>query len=206
MRETYEIYQSVLVHICVMACAILSVSLFFYKVVVPFMLPIWDAVRRYVSLHTIEKCLIGIFVCGMIYCGATKPTIRWDTGLYDDGSEITNNTVAIRWRYSGIPSASTIYIDYRPNGSTNEWHGLGESVASALAWNGTVTDATNYDYYVYSTYIPPVPVHTNGVWVGQAYETKARVGAKAFLVIGGRITDNGNVIAPPISNVNERNE
>lgn len=192
MEAAYAIYQNILLWVClaalgavVMCCLAVILAGF------------WDFVGRLFSLGLIQGALCFFVFLGFIRYGATKPTIRWDVGLYDDGSEITNNTVAIRWRYSGIPSASTIYIDYRPNGSTNEWQGLGESVASALAWNGTVADATNYDYYVYSTYIPPVPVHTNGVWVGQAYETKARSGAAAFLILNGKIKDGGRTIAPP---------
>jgi hypothetical protein len=88
-------------------------------------------------------------------------------------------------------------VDYRLAGSTNEWENLGETLASSLMLSATLENATNYDYWVYSTYIPPVPVHTNGVWVGQAYETKARVGASAFLIINGVVEQNGKAIAPP---------
>lgn len=145
----------------------------------------------------IERLFLAFLVVGMIHYGATKSIIRWDAGLRDEGSVITNNLVQIRWSYFGIPAASTVYIDYRESGTTNEWQSLGETVASALAWDGELADATNYDYYVYSTYIPPVPVHTNGVWVGQAYETKSRVGAKAFLILNGKLTDQGRTIATP---------
>ena len=157
----------------------------------------WRIVKKHFPITGIKWFLGAAYVCAVAYCGATKPTIRWDAGLRDEGSVITNNLVQIRWSYFGIPAASTVYIDYRESGTTNEWQSLGETVASALAWDGVLADATNYDYYVYSTYIPPVPVHTNGVWVGQAYETKSRVGAKAFLILNGKLTDQGRTIATP---------
>jgi hypothetical protein len=90
-----------------------------------------------------------------------------------------------------------VFIDYREAGSTNKWLNLAETLASAQEWTGTLANATNYDYWVYSTYVPPVPVHTNGVWVGQAYETKARVGAKSFLILNGLVQEHGRTIATP---------
>lgn len=140
-----------------------------------------------------------VAVCAAMYGGSKAFFVRisFDEGLYDNGSVVTNDLVKIRWTYSGIPAASSVFIDYRETGTTNSWSGLGESVASALAFDATLADATNYEYFVYSTYIPPVPVHTNGVWTGQAYETKSRVGAGAFVIINGRVTEHGRAVAPP---------
>ena len=139
------------------------------------------------------------------YWGGSKG-IRWDTGLHDNGSVITNDTVEVRWTYSGIPSASSVFIDYREEGTTNEWRNLGETTATAGEWFGTLANATNYEYWIYSTYVPPVPVHTNGVWVGQAYETKARVGASAFVIINGVVEQHGKAIAPPSAKKKEDGE
>ena len=156
------------------------------------------AIKRWIGLDVFGKALCAAMVVGAVLYGGSKGVfIRWDTGLRDNGSEVTNSTVRIRWQYQGIPGASSVFIDYRLAGSTNEWEGLGESVASALGWDGTLENATNYEYWVYSTYVPPVPVHTNGVWVGQTYETKARVGAKAFLILNGKVQEHGRTIAPP---------
>lgn len=192
MSEAYAIYQTALLYACLAALGAVAVYLLLRLFAWG-----WRWMVREFPITSIQWFIGCVLSVGIFYCGITKPTIRWDVGLYDDGSEITNDTVAIRWRYNGIPSTSTVFIDCRPNGSTNAWQGLGETIASAQAWNGTLADATNYDYYVYSTYIPPVPVHTNGVWVGQAYETKARAGASAFLILNGKISDHGRVIAPP---------
>ena len=157
----------------------------------------WRAVRR---LAECGWAFLALFVF-MWHVGATK-SIRWDAGLTNNGTLITNDTVEVRWTYSGIPAASTVYIDIRPEGTTNEWQTLGETTAAAGQWLGTLANATNYDYWVYSTYVPPVPVHTNGVWVNQGYETKERRGAAAFLIINGRIDSHGRPIAPPSARKN----
>lgn len=136
------------------------------------------------------------FVVGAVFYGGSK-SIRWDVGLRDNGTEITNDTVTVRWTYTGIPSASSVFIDVRECGSDGEWQNLGETVASALEWTGTLANATNYDYLVYTTYVPPSPVHTNGVWVGPVYETKKRQGAQSFILINGVIREHGKAIAPP---------
>ena len=143
------------------------------------------------------SCAVSLaFVVCLVFYGGSKH-IRFDTGLTDNGSMITNGTVHVAWRYSGIPSGSSLYIDYRLDGSTNEWENLAETTVAALEWNGTLPDATNYEYYVYTTYIPPTPVHTNGVWQGQVYETKAHKGANAFIILGGKLKEHGATIAPP---------
>ena len=153
--------------------------------------------RALFGASKVQGVLALAAVCGAIMYGGSKPTVRFDDGLRDNGTLITNDLVQVRWTYSGIPGASSVFIDYRESGSTNEWLNLGETLASALAWDGTLANATNYDYWIYSTYVPPVPVHTNGVWVGQAYETKARVGAKGFIILNGKLQEHGRTIAPP---------
>lgn len=194
MMEHWASFQNVLMVVCF---AMLAVCLF--ALAVAGALPgVTDAIRRYLGLDNFGKIVCAACIgCAVLYGGSKGVSIRWDAGLSDNGSEITNDTVRVRWNYSGIPAASSVFIDYREAGSTNKWDSLGETVASALEWTGILANATNYEYWVYSTYIPPVPVHTNGVWVGQTYETKARVGAKAFLILNGKVQEHGRTVAPP---------
>lgn len=191
----YQAWQTWLMWACLGMLGVMAVGIILYGFGLA-----WGKVREWWSLPLIERVLAGVFVVGFAYYGSTKhgaPSVRWDDGLADNGTLITNDTVSVRWTYSGIPSASSVFIDYREAGSTNEWLNLAETLASAQEWTGTLANATNYDYWVYSTYVPPVPVHTNGVWVGQAYETKARVGAKSFLILNGLVQEHGRTIAPP---------
>ena len=195
--EWYEEYQRLLMAGCLWALAAL-LPLYGLVKVWPLLQEAWNDAMKGRSLLT-KALAVGFFLVNF-YLGATKPSqvsVRWDDGLRDNGTLITNDTVAVRWTYSGIPGASSVFIDYREAGTTNDWLNLAETLASAQEWTGTLANATNYAYWVYSTYVPPVPVHTNGVWVGQTYETKARVGAKSFLILNGKIQEHGRTIAPP---------
>ena len=192
MKEVADIFQRVTLIICLCAMATIALGYAAYAM--------GDALarlRRLFGSSKVSGMLTLAAIVGMILYGGSKPTVKFDDGLRNNGTEITNDTVRIRWTYSGIPAASSVFIDYRESGSDGEWLNLGETVASALGWDGTLANATNYDYWVYSTYVPPVPVHTNGVWVGQAYETKSRVGAKSFLILNGKVQEHGRTIAPP---------
>lgn len=152
-----------------------------------------NALRKFLGL----QALASLLVVACIFYGGGKSSFSFDTGLRNNGSYSTNDTVHVAWTYIGIPSASSVYIAYRETNTTNAWEDLGETVASALSWDGTVQNATNYDYLVYTTYVPPSPVHTNGVWQGPVYETKRRVGAGSFIVIGAEVREHGKAIAPP---------
>lgn len=195
MDGIYQSWQNGVMWACLGMLGVMAVGIILYGFG-----QAWGKVREWWSLPLIERVLAGVFVVGFAYYGSTKhgaPSVRWDDGLRDNGTLITNDTVAVRWTYSGIPGASSVFIDYREAGTTNDWLNLAETLASAQEWTGTLANATNYDYWVYSTYVPPVPVHTNGVWVGQAYETKAKVGAAAFLILNGKVVADGRTIAPP---------
>ena len=194
MEEFVRDFQHTLMLVCLAALALCLFALAVLRV-----LPsVTDAIRRFCGMDNFGRAVCALCIVGAVMYGGSKGvSVRWDAGLEDNGTLITNDTVAVRWTYSGIPSASSVFIDYRLAGSTNEWENLGETLASALMFGAVLANATNYDYWVYSTYVPPVPVHTNGVWVGQAYETKARVGAAAFLILNGKVQEHGRTIAPP---------
>ena len=183
----------------IMAACFAGLAVCLFSLAVAKALPgVTECIRKYLGLDKFGKIVCGALIVGAVMYGGSKGVyIRWDTGLRDNGSEVTNDTVRIRWTYQGIPAASSVFIDIRENGTTNAWENLGETLASALGWDGTLANATNYEYWVYSTYVPPVPVHTNGVWLGQTYETKARVGAAAFLILNGKVQEHGKTIAPP---------
>ena len=202
MKELADIFQRVSLILCLAALATIALGYAAYAAG-----DFLARLRRLFGSSKIQGLLaVAAIVGATMYGGSKGVYVKWDDGLHDNGTLITNDTVAVRWTYSGIPSASSVFIDYREAGSTNEWDSLGETVASALEWTGTLANATNYDYWVYSTYIPPVPVHTNGVWVGQAYETKARVGAKSFLILNGKVQEGGRTIAPPAAKRKDEQE
>lgn len=192
VRQLADILQHVTLVAGVAALAAMACGYFAYA--------LGDLVARLRRLFGSSKVrgllALAAIACAVMY-GGGKMTVRWDTGLRDSGTEITNDTVRVRWTYSGIPAESSVFVDYRETGSTNAWANLAEALASALGIDATLANATNYDYWIYSTYVPPVPVHTNGVWVGQMYETKERRGANAFLILNGKVQEHGRTIAPP---------
>lgn len=115
--------------------------------------------------------LLLLAIAAMLY-GGTKPSFRYDGGIKASAAKksyATNDTVVVFWERDPRtifqpPDNAPVYIDYRPIGSTNEWGMLAQSVVNAWGWTGELEAATNYDFNVYAYYIPPEPVHTNGVW------------------------------------------
>lgn len=199
---TYAAYQYALMVLCLVGLAALIIT--------PAFALAWRKVRSFASVGKIQFALVAAFVCCFVQYGATKgggggytPRISWDEGLTNAGSSISEDGyVDIRWNYSGIPSASVVFIDYKPL-TGGEWVNLGVAAASEHRFAKRLANARDYQYFVYSTYTPPPPVHTNGVWVGKAYRTTGN--GKGFVVVQSRITEDGKVIATP-EQVKKENE
>ena len=163
---------------------------------------VWEEVRKYLSLGVVQKLLCATFVLGLFYYGATKPLVRYDGGIKSGVTEnlITNDLVQIYWQRNlnigvYVPESATVYIDYRLSDDTNGvWVSLAETTVGEWGWSGTVANATNYDYNVWAYYIPPDPVHTNGVWV---YRTMRDRRNENVIPLRARIEVNGSAIATP---------
>jgi len=121
-----------------------------------------------------RSAAVAVFLLGAVVAAiyADKPTptpsatIMWDSGLTDNGSIATNDTVFIRGTFDPLMATDALHVDYRDKGSTN-------ALDCVRTYNGTVSDltlgftvtisnATNRIVYVWSEYVPPSPVHTNG--------------------------------------------
>ena len=155
------------------------------------------------KLH--RQVFAAAFLLVSFYLGATKPSaprVTYDGGIKAGATVnvVTNDTVSIYWQRdtSGgiyIPESAAVYIDYRPNTATNEeWGLLAQTTVGAWGWSGTVQNATNYDYSVWAYYIPPEPVHTNGVWT---YKTHFDRNSDYAIPLRARIEVNGKAIATP---------
>ena len=200
MDGIYQAWQTGLLWVCLCALGAMAALLFLAKVAAP----AWDALRRWWSLPCIQRVIVAVCVVGLSYYGATKQ--GWHVG-YDGGIKagatanvVTNDTVSIHWQRdtSGgvyVPESAAVYIDYRPNTETNaEWGLLAQTTVGAWGWSGTVENATNYDYNVWAYYIPPEPVHTNGVWT---YKTHFDRSGEYALPLRARVEVNGVAIATP---------
>ena len=200
MNGIYQAWQTGLLWVCLCALGAMAAWLFLAKVAAP----AWDALCRWWSLPCIQRVIVGVCVVGLSYYGATKQGwhVAYDGGIKAGATAnvVTNNTVAIYWQRdtSGgvyVPETATVYIDYRPNTETNaEWGLLAQTTVGAWGWSGTVENATNYDYNVWAYYIPPEPVHTNGVWT---YKTHFDRNGEYVLPLRARVEVNGVAIATP---------
>lgn len=196
----YHAFQHWTLCACLAALGMIAAALFAAKVAAP----VWVALRRFASLPAIERCIVAVVVCGFVYYGATKQFwyVTYDGGIKAGATAnvVTNDTVSIYWQRDTsegvyVPETATVYIDYRPNTVTNEeWGLLAQTTVGAWGWSGTVQNATNYNYNVWAYYIPPEPVHTNGVWVYKTLKDRREAYA---LPLRARIEVNGSAIATP---------
>ena len=189
-----------------LACLVALAAVGAVFLIVLFAAPLWDALRRWLGLGVIQKSVVAAFVLGLVYYGATKQvasSVKYDGGLApspDNANVITNDLVKLYWSRDAsggvwVPETATVYIDCRLIADTNAaWTTLGETTVGAWGWSGTLEGATNYDFSVWAYYVPPEPVHTNGVWV---YKTlKDRRGENA-LPLRARVEADGKAIATP---------
>lgn len=193
-----DIVRDVLMYACCAGLILCGAALFAYIVIAP----AWEMVRRYFKLPSIQQFIVAICVFGLIHYGATKSKISFDGGIKqgDQSSLVTNDTIFISWQRDTsrgvyVPESAAVYIDYRHNSETNaDWGLLAQTTVGAWSWSGTLAGATNYDYNVWAYYIPPEPVHTNGVWI---YKTLKDRASKYPIPLRARIEVNGKAIATP---------
>ena len=104
--------------------------------------------------------------------GPSGPTITIDALLRDAGCYATNDVfhaaVSNAPAYAAIDfSACPVLVYARERGQTNaaDWAALTpRRTFSGLPADYAIANATNHDYLIYLDYIPPSPVHTNGVF------------------------------------------
>jgi hypothetical protein len=104
--------------------------------------------------------------------GPSGPTITIDALLRDAGCYATNDVfhaaVSNAPAYAAIDfSACPVLVYARERGQTNaaDWAELTpRRTFSELPADYAIANATNYNYIVYLDYVPPSPVHTNGVF------------------------------------------
>lgn len=98
------------------------------------------------------------------------PSITVDALIRDAGCYATNDVfhaaVSNAPAYAAIDfSACAVLVYARERGSSASWvELLPRRLFGALPADYAIQGATNYDYMVYLDYIPPSPVHTNGVF------------------------------------------
>jgi len=93
-------------------------------------------------------------------------TILWDVSLHDFGSVATNDWPEIGWTYDQWIAGDVLHIDARPKGSTNaaDWVSYYVGRVTDTFWRGHMPGCTGMTIYVWSEYVEPPPVTTNGVY------------------------------------------
>ena len=129
--------------------------------------------RRNGRRYGVAASLIGLaVVCTINAQKPNPPVITVDAFLRDAGCYATNDVLHVAVTnapaYAGIDFSSCPVLVYaRPRGLSDapEWEELlPRRTFSELPADYAIEDATNYNYLVYLDYVPPSPVHTNGVF------------------------------------------
>ena len=118
---------------------------------------------------------VAVFLVGSVLAAihADKPEpvpsafLRWDRGLADNGSIATNDTVFIRGTFDPLMANDALHVDYRPKwiaDSPDGWARAYDGAVGDLAdgFTATIQGATNMVVWIWSEYVEPAPVHTNG--------------------------------------------
>lgn len=203
MDYVVELFRNCLTQLCIVGFCLTMAVLLFCKLA-----PLWSVLwKKWLHLDGFGKCLTVLAVVFFTLYGGSKTLFKFDDGLYDDHSYATNDTLHVAWtRDPVIPLDSTLYIDYRTSGATNEeWITLGVTTVGAFSFDAIVQNATNFDYFIWSEYVPPTPIHTNGVWCG--YGEFTRDGKMRYLSLNSKIVnDKGETVAMPNHVRNEKKQ
>lgn len=109
---------------------------------------------------------------------AQKVKIYFDELVQDAGTYATNDvfhvSISNATAYAGVDfSAADVIVYARQHGLTNaeDWVELSPRRTFAqLPADYAIANATNFDYSVWLDYVPPSPVHTNGVFELHGFE------------------------------------
>lgn len=115
------------------------------------------------------------------------PVIRLDSLIADAGCYATNDVFHVAATnapaYAALDfSTSPVLVYARMRGLTNalDWAELTpRRLFGDLPADYAIANATNYDYMIYLDYIPPSPVHTNGVFELRGFVIDGYPGSRA---------------------------
>ena len=151
----------------------------------------------FIVMSTVATLYGGAKLCYNINIPRTDADVSY---LFDNGSYVTNNHAYISFTAIGLPADARVLVAYAPPGASNETQvvvvvdmSLSEWVARydcklRYEWDTSWGDAAwEYRWYLYTTWVKPPSVHTNGVLNCYGIAVKDTVGVlKGTLVIEDR--------------------
>ena len=168
----YHEWQGVITELLVWS----AVGMFSFLVAFLLVRAVWMIYKRHrrAGGSALAAVAFGAYALMVAWAGndGNKPkptpsaTLRFDVGLYDQGSIATNDYPVIAWRFDPWLAEDTVHIAARPKGSTNEldWTYYHTGPVADTIWRGFMPACTGMVIWVWSEYVPPAPVHTNGVY------------------------------------------
>lgn len=119
--------------------------------------------------------------------------------LADAGSYVSNDVVHVAFASFIVPQDAPVFLDYWPDGSTNEAD-IATAYAAVLAEFPNPLDlhfenALSNRWYFYTTWTPGPAVQTNGVW--QTIWMTDRRDNRFLVPVRTRIEVDGGSVAPP---------
>ena len=154
----------------------------------------------------VAMCTVATFYGGAkFYRNVSIPRTDADAQyLYDNGSYVTNDHAYISFTTVGLPADARILVAYAPPDASNETQvvtavdlTLSEWTARydcklRYEWDVSWGDAAwEYKWYLYTTWVRPPSVHTNGVlncYGIAAVKGSAGVPKRTVVVEGGRMS------------------
>ncbi len=162
----------------------------------------WEIWRR--QRHA---AVLGALALLATWLGGTKPpvlSVAWDEGLHNNSSYIYTNDlqrVHFAWTYDNwIPPRATVSIEaIEKDAVTTNMTLVATAPITDLSVDGIMErDVTNYLFWVSQSFIPDVPVVTNGV-----YHVHCVGGTNVWVPIGLTINENGRPVSPPHTFLND---
>lgn len=176
----------------------------------PYIRAAWDKAGRFARSVFCAAVAIAVLFGGAKTASSSRFTFA--SGLVDNGSYSTNDTVYVAWKTTtGLPSSTTVYIESRAKSDTNGvYSAIGNTTYGSGSWTGTLANATNYNFNIWHNYEPPAPVHTNGTWVYTTIKAKHQPDDNALNAVAVKAkvigTEDGDTVSVSPTKVSLLNE
>lgn len=162
-----------------------------------------NAFNKFMKLPKWERVFLTCLSIPFIIYGSTKPSGGYKTPVFCDefiintGSYATNDTFHAKWGFSAeVSPNSTLFSAFRVRGSTNEWEDLGSAPILKMEEEWYIENATNYEYMLYTDWVPKPTVHTNGVYVFYVERPLVNPSSNKYLCVRAFINVKGRKVAP----------